>query len=130
MVETLLVDAGFTLMVQRVAEPRLVNVDYGRSDSGLEVPQINYADLGGRRDHPAYLVGTFIMLDACDTRLIADSLQYAVPDSGLPAIVPLGTSGAVLVQGRGSWVCELTDMLLEVNEAARARSEASVKPEP
>lgn len=118
-VESILVETGFRLAVQRKAEPRLVTVDYGRGGSLLEIPQVNHADLELWRDHPAYLVGTFITLDACDTRVISNSLRATLTDANLQQIIPLGTSGALLVQGPGPWVCEFTEMLLDVNERER-----------
>jgi len=124
-VETLLVEVGYTLTVKRAAEPRLVKVEHGQRGGLLRVPQVNHADLEPWRDRPAYVVGTFIMLDSFDTIALANSLRATLSGEGLQTIAPLGTSGALHVQGPGPWVCEVTEMLLDVDEAARAKASHS-----
>lgn len=120
-VETFMVEAGFSFTVLREDDPRLIGVGTRETASGV-VPLVQLAELDEWRAHPAYVVRTVLVLEFCDIEYVADSLKANLADLGQEQIIPLDSADSLLLQGPAPWVAELAGILLEVNERERLLS--------
>ena len=133
-VEWILVQNDFVLVVRNDREPRLFAVESlntnrrgGLKMDALVVP----ADqLSQWARHPAFLVTTVIDLQYTDVRTLSNSLRTMFTDQNTQQIIPVGNSNSLMMIGSGASVASLSTMLRAIDDSARLAAEEAKKNPP
>lgn len=118
-VESLLADRGFTLGVLHEESPRVIGVYAEGSSRNLPPAVVVSQDrLDALAAHPALHVRLVMELPSVDVRVLSSSLRM-VTDGEAGLLLPMGTSNAMLIEGRGGMVYRMAGVMKTMDEQAR-----------
>jgi hypothetical protein len=129
-VETMLADAGYCLTLVHADEPVVLAVKrMPRSPASTGAVYVEPDQLESVAKHPALLCWTILELPHVGTHALDAELAKGWDTSVTIAHFTLGGSGRRLLMGPGKAVAERARVLLELDDAERAKAEAARTPD-
>lgn len=116
-IESQLASSGFVLAFDSNVTPATMRVSR-RGDPNVTAVPLDLADLELARRHPALLVQFTITLPHTDVRTLQSTLRPLM-GAEVGALLPVGNTQTVVVQGSGQRVAHIVDLLREADEQAR-----------
>jgi type II secretory pathway component GspD/PulD (secretin) len=133
-IESILVQNDFVLVVRNDREPRLIAVENLNANrrGGLKMDAVYVPgdQIAQWTRHPAFLVTTMIDLPYTDVRTMSNSLRTMFTDQNTQQIIPVGNSNTLMMTGSGAFVANLSTMLRATDDVSRLAAEQAKKNPP
>jgi hypothetical protein len=128
-IEGVFLHYGFSFGALSTRAPYLVGV-YGPGSPGqfthrvsLRVPE---AELEAFHEHPGFRIRTTLELPYTDVRQLGNSLRAMTTDpTGSQAVIPVGNTNSVILEGTAFEILQLAAMLREVDELSHKALETA-----